>query len=298
VIGFLGAASPGPYTAIVAAVRDGLAETGFVEGQNLRIEYRWADSQIDRLPALAADLVARKVTAIVTSGNVPPALAAKAATSSIPIVFHTGADPVAAGLVGSLNRPGKNVTGVTFLTAASASKRLGLLHDVLPKVSVVGLLVNPVDPTTAPVTEELETAARALGITLHVVRANSEAELDAAFATLAQKKVGALITNTEPFFRTRTAQIVALAARYRIPDMYSGRDYVQAGGLMGYGASITEAYRQQGIYAGRILKGARPADLPVLQSAKFEFVINLKTASALGLTLPSAILSIADDLIE
>jgi putative ABC transport system substrate-binding protein len=298
VLGFLGSASPGPYASIVAAVRQGLEESGYVEGRNLAIEFRWAENQLDRLPALAADLVGRNVAVILTSGNVPPALAAKAATSTIPIVFHTGADPVAVGLVNSLNRPGGNVTGVTFVTAASISKRFGLLRDLLPSMKSFGLVVNPSDPTSAPVIGELEVTAQGLGLTLRVERAASDIELEEAFAALAKQKVDAVIVNTEPFFRTRASQIVALAARYRIPDMYSGRDYVAAGGLMAYGASITDAYRQQGIYAGRILKGDKPANLPVMQSAKFEFVINLATARRLGLTFSSGLMSIADEVIE
>ncbi len=298
VIGFLGSTSPGPYTALVAAVRQGLKETGYVEGQNVAIEFRWANGQLDRLPALAAELVSRKVDVIVTSGSVPPALAAKAATSVIPIVFHTGADPVAVGLVDSLNRPGGNVTGVSFLTYAAAPKRLGLLRDLIPTLNVLGLLVHSKDPVAESAITELAAAVRPFGITLHIVRAASEYELNDAFAALAQRKVDALIVNTDPFFRILMNQVVALAARHRIPDMYSGRDYAVAGGLVGYGASIGDAYRQQGIYAGKILKGEKPADLPVMQSTKFEFVINLKTARTLGLTPSSGLLAIADEVIE
>jgi putative ABC transport system substrate-binding protein len=283
---------------MIEGFRQGLRERGYVEGQNLAIEYRWAENQLNRLPALAAELVSRKVAVIVTSGSVPPALAAKAATSTIPIVFHTGADPVAAGLVESLNRPGGNITGVSFLTYVAAPKRLGLLRDLIPSLNVLGLLINSTDPVAEAVVPELETAARPFGIALQVVRAASERELDDAFATLAQKKVGAVIVNTEPFFRTRMNQITALAARYGMPDMYSGRDYAVAGGLVGYGASISDAYRQQGIYAGKILKGEKPADLPVMQSTKFELVINLKTAKTLGLTVSPGLLAIADEVIE
>jgi putative tryptophan/tyrosine transport system substrate-binding protein len=297
VVGFLGSTPSGPYAAIVAAVRQGLNETGFVEGQNLAIEYRWADNQLDRLPALAADLVSRKVDVIVTSGSIPPAMAAKAATSTIPIVFHTGLDPVAAGLVSSINRPGGNITGVTFLTEASTLKRLSLLRDLVPTANVIGLLVNPAEATDT-VTNELETTTRSLGLTLHVVHASSERELDDAFAALAQQKVNALLVNTGPFFRTRTEQLVGLAARYAIPAIYPGRDYAVAGGLMGYAPSITDAYRQQGVYAGKILKGEKPGDLPVMQSTKFEFVINLNTAKALGLTIPPGLLAIADEVVE
>ena len=297
VIGFLGSTPAGPYVAIVAAVRQGLKETGFVEGQNLAIEYRWADNQLDRLPALAADLVSHNVAVIVTSGSIPPAMAAKAATSTIPIVFHTGLDPVAAGLVSSINRPGGNITGVTFLTEASTLKRLSLLRDLVPTANIIGLLANRAEATDS-VTKELETVAHQLGLTLHVVHASNERELDDAFATLAQRKVGALLVNTGPFFRTRTEQLVGLAARYAIPAIYPGRDYALAGGLMGYAPSITEAYRQQGVYAGRILKGEKAGDLPVIQSTTFEFVINLKAARALNLTPSPGLLAIADEVIE
>jgi putative ABC transport system substrate-binding protein len=296
VVGFLGSTPAGPYAAIVAAFRQGLKETGFVEGQNLAIEYRWADNQHDRLPALAADLVSRKVAVIVTSGSVPPALAAKAATSTIPIVFHTGLDPVAAGLVSSINRPGGNITGVTFLTEASTLKRLSLLRDLVP-ANVIGLLANRPEATDS-VTKELETVTRPLGLALHVVYAGSERELDDAFVTLAQRNIGALLVNTGPFFRTRTEQLVGLAARYAIPAIYPGRDYALAGGLMSYAPSITEAYRQQGVYAGRILKGEKAGDLPVIQSTTFEFVINLKAARALKLTPSPGLLAIADEVIE
>src|SRR2546430_3501152 len=296
VVGFLGSTPAGPYAAIVAAFRQGLKETGFVEGQNLAIEYRWADNQHDRLPALAADLVSRKVAVIVTSGSVPPALAAKAATSTIPIVFHTGLDPVAAGLVSSMNRPGGNITGVTFLTEASTLKRLSLLRDLVP-ANVIGLLANRPEATDS-VTKELETVTRPLGLALHVVYAGSERELDDAFVTLAQRNIGALLVNTGPFFRTRTEQLVGLAARYAIPAIYPGRDYALAGGLMSYAPSITEAYRQQGVYAGKILKGEKPGELPVMQSTKFEFVLNLKAARALNLTPSPGLLAIADEVIE
>jgi putative ABC transport system substrate-binding protein len=298
VIGLLGAISAGAATSIAAAIRQGLTEEGFVEGQNVIIEQRWADNQLDRLPALVAELVARNVALIVTSGSVPPALAAKTATSTIPIVFHMGADPVAAGVVGSLNRPGGNITGVSVLTVAAFSKRLGLLHDIVPADKIIGVLVNQASPTTEASINELEAAARPLGLTLHIVRANSERELDEAFAALAERQVGALITGSDPYFGSRRDQIVALAARYAIPVMYSGSEYVVAGGLMGYNASLLDAYRQVGVYAGRILKGAKPHELPVMQPTKFELVINLKTAKSLGLVIPPGILAIADEVIE
>jgi putative tryptophan/tyrosine transport system substrate-binding protein len=298
VVGFLGSTpAGGPYTAIVAAVRQGLKETGFVEGENVAIEYRWADNQLDRLPALAAELVNRKVAVIITSGSVPPALAAKAATSTIPIVFHTGLDPVAVGLVSSINRPGGNITGVTFLTEASTLKRLSLLRDLAPTANVIGLLTRRAEATDS-VTKELETVTRQLGLALHVAHADNERELDEAFATLGERKVGALLVNTGPFFRTRTEQLVGLAARYSIPAIYPGRDYALAGGLMAYGPSLTEAYRQEGVYAGKILKGEKPGDLPVIQSTTFEFVINLKAARALNLTPSPGLLAIADEVIE
>ena len=296
VVGFLGSTPAGPYAAIVAAVRQGLKETGFVEGENVAIEYRWADNQLDRLPALAADLVSRKVAVIITSGSVPPALAAKAATSTIPIVFHTGLDPVAAGLVSSINRPCGNITGVTFLTEASTLKRLSLLRDLVTTANVIGLLANRAEATDS-VTKEVETVTRQLGLALHVVHAGNERELD-AFVTLAQRKVDALLVNTGPFFRTRTEQLVGLAARYAIAAIYPGRDYALAGGLMGYAPSITEAYRQQGVYVGKILKGEKPGDLPVIQSTTFEFVLNLKAARALNLTPSPGLLAIADEVIE
>jgi putative ABC transport system substrate-binding protein len=298
VIGFLSSASAGPYSPVVAAVRQGLKETGYVEGQNVAIEYRWADSQLDRLPALATELVSRKVAVILTSGAVPPALAAKAATSTIPIVFHMGADPVAAGVVDSLNRPSGNITGISVLTVATVSKRLGLLRDLLPTAKVIGLLLNPTSPPIQPVVDELEAAVRPLGLTLHVGRASNERDFDEAFATLAQRRVGALIVHSDPYFRTRTGQIVALAARHAIPAIYSDRDYARAGGLISYGPSIIDAYRLQGVYAAKILKGEKPADLPVMQSTKFDFVINLRTAKALGLDIPPTVLALADEVVE
>ena len=297
VVGFLGSTPAGPYAAIVAAVRQGLKESGFVEGHNLAIEYRWADNQLDRLPALAKELVNRNVAVIVTSGSVPPALAAKAATSSIPIVFHTGLDPVAAGLVPNLNRPGGNVTGVTFLVEASTSKRLGLLRDLVPGAKVIGLLASRPDATDS-VTRDVEEATGALGLAFHIMHAGNERELDDAFAKLAQRKVDALLVHSGPFFRTRTEQLVGLAARYAIPAIYPSRDYAVAGGLVGYGPSLIAAYRQEGIYAGKILKGEKPGDLPVMQSTRFEFVINMKTARALNLTPSPGLLAIADEVIE
>jgi putative ABC transport system substrate-binding protein len=298
VIGFLSSASPGPYSPVVAAVRQGLAEAGYVEGQNLTIVYRWADSQLQRLPALAAELVARNVSAILTSGAVPPALAAKAATSTIPIVFHMGNDPVGAGVVSSLNRPGGNITGVSVLTTGTVSKRLGLVGELLPAATVIGALVNPTGPPMQAVIDELEAAVRQLSLSLHVVRASSQQGLADAFEALAQRKVGALIVNGDPFFRTRTDQIVALAAHHAIPAIYSDRDYARSGGLVSYGPSIVDASRLQGVYAAKILKGEKPGDLPVVQAAKFELVANLKTAKALNLSFLSSLLARADEVIE
>jgi putative ABC transport system substrate-binding protein len=298
VIGLLGATSPETAGPLLAAIRQGLKEEGFVEGQNVGIEYRWADNQRERLPGLAAELVNRKVGLILTSGSVPPAMAAKAATSTIPIVFHMGADPVAAGVVDSLNQPGGNITGVSYLSDASSSKRLGLLREVVPASRVIGLLVNPTSPTASTTTNDLEAAARPLGLSLQVVNANSERELNEAFAVLSQRQIEALVLHGDPYFGTRREQIVELAARYALPTMHPGREYAVLGGLMGYSASVTDAYRQEGIYAGRILKGAKPSELPVLQSTKFEFVLNLKTAKALGLAIPPGILAIADEVIE
>jgi putative tryptophan/tyrosine transport system substrate-binding protein len=295
VIGFLSGRSPSD---LVAAFRQGLSDSSLVEGQNVAIEYRWAEGQYDRLPAMAADLVARQVAVIATTGGTASALAAKSATATIPIVFNVTEDPVKAGLVASLNRPGGNATGVTSLSAALDAKRLSLLHDAIPEIRVFAVLLNPDDPAAEAETREIESAARSSGHRLVVLNAHQESEIDAAFTILAQQRPVALIVIAEPFFITRREKIVAQAASHTIPVMYGIREFSAAGGLMSYGIDVAEQYRQMGSFAGKILKGAKPADLPVLQPTKFEFVINLKTAKTLGLTLPSGILSIADEVIE
>jgi putative ABC transport system substrate-binding protein len=298
VIGFLHSASFDPYALIVQGFHQGLKEAGFVEGRNVSIEYRWAEGHYDRLPALAADLVRRQVAVIAAASGTPGALAAKAATNTIPIVFSTGADPVALGLVASLNRPGGNVTGVSILNVAVAAKRLELLHELVPTAAVVALLVNPTNPYTEPETEEVRDAARSLGLQLHVMNASNEGEIDAAFATMVQERAGALVLSPDPFLNTRRDQIVALAARYAIPVITDRREFVAAGGLMSYGTNLADANHQVGVLVGRILKGAKPADLPVQQVVKIELVINLKTAKTLGISIPLPLSGRADELIE
>jgi putative tryptophan/tyrosine transport system substrate-binding protein len=297
VVGFLGSGSPNPFAQAVAALNRGLNQSGYTEGQNVTIEYRWAEGQFHRLPGLATDLVRRQVALILTSGP-PASSAAKAATGTIPIVFTTGDDPVAAGLVTSLNRPGGNVTGVSFFTIALGAKRLELLHELVPNATVFAMIVNPKSPNADVQLKDAQAAARALGQQIHVFNASTENEIDAAFALVAKQKSDALLVGTDPFFTSQRDRLVALAAKNRIPAVYSLRDYAQAGGLMSYGASLTDAYRQAGIYAGRILKGAKPTDLPVMQSTKFELIINLKTAKALGLEVPDRLLALADEVIE
>jgi putative ABC transport system substrate-binding protein len=297
VIGFLGSTSPGPYAPFVAAFRQGLAETGYVEGQNLAIEYRWAEGSYDRLPALATDLVGRKVDLIATSGS-PSAPAAKGATSTIPIVFTALGDPVGAGLVASLARPGGNLTGSSIMAIELTAKRLELLYELVPQAGVIALLVNPNGLNAEPTIREAQKAARAKGVQLAILRTGTESEIDAAFASLVQLHAGGLIVGAEPFFTSRRDQLVALAARHAVPAIYELREFAASGGLISYGASITASYRLAGIYAGKILKGAKPADMPIEQPTKFELVINLKTANALGLTVPQSILARADEVIE
>jgi putative tryptophan/tyrosine transport system substrate-binding protein len=298
VVGFIRSTSSQDSAQLVAAFRRGLGETGFIEGENLAVEYRWADNQLDQLPTLAADLVRRQVAVIVATGGAFTGLAAKAATSSIPIVFSTGGDPVSQGLVASLNRPGGNITGVTMFTSAIVAKRLELLRELIPSVDAIGFLVNTKSAVVEGEMKEVREAARILGLQLLVVNASDEREIDAAFALLGERQIGALLIMADPFLDSRRDQIVSLAARYTIPAMSVWRDYPAAGGLISYGASLTDSYRQIGIYVGRILKGDAPANLPVVQPTKFELVINLKTAKALKLTVPQTLQGAADEVIE
>jgi putative ABC transport system substrate-binding protein len=298
VIGYLHSGSAGPYAHLVAAFQQGLKETGTVEGSNVAIEYRWAEGRYDRLPALAADLVGRHVALLVAQGGDPPVLAAKAATATIPIVFTLSSDPVKLGLVASVNRPGGNVTGWWGYTSLLGTKRLELMQQLLPANTSITVLINPDNPNADIDTPELQGAARALGQSISFVKARSEAEIDAVFATLDERRAPALLVNTDPFFLARRAQFVALAARHGVPAVYAQREFVTAGGLISYGASLADGYRQVGIYAGRILKGERAADLPVVQPSKFEMAINLKTAKALGLDVPDRLLALADEVIE
>ena len=296
VIGFLRSTSLADATHLVVAFRQGLKETGYVEGQNVATEYRWAEGHLDRLPALVADLVRQQVALIV--GNTPSALAAKAATTTVPIVFVTGGDPVIDGFAVGLNRPGGNTTGVSFLTSAVVTKRLELLRQLVPKAVAFGVLVNLSTPQAERERRDVEAAAHAIGQEVIVVEADSDRDIEAAFATFAQRGVGALFVGVGGFLLSRRERLVALAARNSIPAIYVLREFVAAGGLTSYGTSITDAYRLAGIYAGRILKGEKPADLPVQQSTKFEFVINLRAAKALGLEIPDKLLALADEVIE
>jgi putative tryptophan/tyrosine transport system substrate-binding protein len=295
-IGFLSSRSANDSALQDAAFRKALNETGYVDGRNVVIDYRWANGQYDRLPRMAADLVDRHVAVIFAGG--PAAHVAKAATKTIPIVYVSGEDPVNFGLVASLNRPGGNITGVSTFNAILGSKRFELLGELVPSADVIAFLANPHSPTGGAETRETEAVARNLGRTLIVLNASTEREVDAAFATLAQQRVGALVVTGDPFFVSRRDKVVALAARYAVPAIYTQREFVAAGGLIGYGTSITDAYRQAGIYVGRILKGEKPADLPVEEPTKFELVINLKTAKTLGLTVPPSLLARADEVIE
>jgi len=294
VIGYLGQISP---VSGLAPFREGLSDTGYVEGQNVAIEYRWAEGRYDRLPALAADLVHRKVDVIVTVGT-PSALAAKSATSTIPIVFSVGSNPVELGFVASLARPGGNLTGVSILVGELMPKRLELLSELAPQAGVIALLVNPNNAISERIMGDVQEAAHAKGVQLHIMKAGTESEIDAAFATLGQLHIGALLVGTDGFFRSRREQLVALASRHAIPAIYESRQFAAAGGLISFGPSLTALNRQVGIYVGKILKGAKPADLPVHQPTTFELVVNLNTAKALGLAVPPSILARADEVID
>ena len=297
VVGSLNGASAEGYARNVAAFRDGLKEAGFVEGQNVLIEYRWAEGHYDRLPALAAELVRREV-AVIAATSTPAAVAARAATTTIPVVFTTAGDPVTLGLVASLSRPAGNVTGVTQLNVEVGSKRLELLHELLPTATAMALLVNRAGPAAAAVTRDTQAAARTLGIQLHIVNASTEPEIDDAFAKVVQLRAGALVIGSDPFFNARSEQLAGLALRHRVPTIYQVGGFTEAGGLVGYGGNTASSYRTAGRFTGRILKGEKPADLPVQQSTTVELVINLKTAKALGLTFPLSLLGRADEVIE
>jgi putative ABC transport system substrate-binding protein len=299
VIGWLNSGSAGnPFFAnLVLAFRKGLTEAGFVEGQNIAIDFRWAEGQYDRLPALAAELVGKKV-AVIFAGGPPAALAAKAATNSIPIVFGTGDDPVRVGLVASFNRPGGNATGINVLLEALETKRLGLLHDVVPRATTIAVLLNAKSPSFETQSNEIQGAARAAGLKVHILTADTERDIDKAFATFGQLRIGALMVGADPSLNSRREQLVTLAARQSLPTMFSLRDAAVIGGLISYSIDFPDAYRQMAGYVGRILKGEKPADLPVESVSKFELIINLKTAKALGLTIPPGVLAIADEVIE
>jgi len=298
VIGFLNARSLRSDSRLVTAFHQGLGETGYVQGQNVAIEYRWAEGYNDRVPALAAELVRRQVAVIVATGGNIVALAAKAATSTIPIVFTTGGDPVLMGLVTSLNRPGGNITGISALTGLLGAKRLEILHELVPKAAMIGVVMNPTNPSAEAYARELQEAARTRGQQIHILNASTEGEIDIAFASLVQLRAGAVLIVTDTFFTGWRDQLVALAARYAIPAIYDIRDFAAAGGLISYGTNFADLYRQAGLYAGRILKGEKPADLPVVQPTKFDLVINLNTAKALGLDIPPTLLARADEVIE
>jgi len=297
VVGVLSTRSAADSANAIAAFHSGMKETGFVDGQSVAVEYRWAESHHDRLLEVATDMVRARVKVIAAIGP-PAAVAAKAATTTIPIVFTVGSDPVKTGLVASLGRPGGNATGVNIFSAELGAKRLGLLHDLIPAASVVALLVNPHFPNVGSYVSEVEAAARVIGQQIRVLHAGNEGEIDAAFATILQMHAEAVLVAADPFFVSRRDQIVALAARHAIPAVYEAREFPAAGGLMSYGTSLIEAYRLVGVYVGRILNGAKPADLPVTQSTRFELVINLKTAKALGLTVPNSMQLLADEVIE
>jgi len=298
VIGFLNGASPGAWVLYTAAFRQGLKEAGFVEGQNAAIEYRWAEGQYDRLPSLAADLVQQKVT-VIAATSTPAALAAKAATSTVPIVFTTGGDPIKLGLVASLSRPGGNVTGSTNFSVEVGPKRLELARELFPGATTIALLVNPAGPLAATVSKDLQAVADTLGVRLHVLHASTEADFEAAFATAARLRAAALVIGSaDPWFNSHAAELGALALRHSVPAIFQYREFAAAGGLMSYGGDTTASYRLAGVYTGRILKGEKPADLPVVQSTKVELILNLKTAKALGITVPVPLSGRADEVIE
>jgi ABC-type uncharacterized transport system substrate-binding protein len=298
-VGFLDPRSLEGVANRLRGLRQGLKETGFIEGENVTIEYRWAENQIDRLPELAADLVRRQPAVIIASGGHDPALAAKAATTTIPILFLVAEDPVALGLVTSLARPGGHLTGINILTAELTTKRLELLHELVPTAARIAVLINPVDATNADATvRAIEPAARAIGLQVRTLTASTSREIDAAFATIERDRPDAIFIGQTPFLAARRVQLAHLATRYMIPAAYAGREFPEVGGLMSYGPDIADAYRQVGIYTGRLLKGARPADLPVVQASKFELVINHQTARMLGLTVPTSLLTTADEVIE
>ena len=299
VIGFLGSASSDLWANYVRAFQQGLGETGYGEGRNVAIDYRWTEGRNERMSGLIADLLHRPVSVIAVPGSTPAALAAKAASTTVPIVFAIASDPVQLGLVASLNRPGGNVTGVVTLNVEIAPKRLELLHELLPTATSFALLVNPANPALAePVSERVQAAARTLGMKLHVLHASSEPELDAVYAAVARLQAAGLVVGPDPFFNSRIEQLAALTSRQALPAVYQWREFTAAGGLLSYGSSITDVYRQAGIYTGRILKGEKPADLPVEQTTKVELFINLKAAKALGVTVPTALLVRADEVIE
>jgi putative ABC transport system substrate-binding protein len=299
VIGFLGSASPDRWVGRMRAFHQGLSETGYAESRNVAMEYRWAEGQNDQLGPLAAELVSRQVTVIVAPGSTPAALAAKAATTTIPIVFEVASDPVELGLVTSLARPGGNITGVISLSAEVAAKRLELLHELVPTAAVVGLLVNPTNPNLADfTTKNLRAAARSLGLEMHVLHASAERDFETAFATLLQLRAGALVIGADPFFTSRLEQLAALTLRHAVPTVYQFREFTAAGGLMSYGGSLTDTFRAAGVYTGRILRGDKPAELPVQQTTKVELFLNLKAARAIGLQVPMTLMVRADEVIE
>jgi len=298
VVGILASVSPAPYAGFIAAIKEGLQQTGYIEGRNVTIEYRWADGQYDRLPPLATELAERGVAVIILVGGGPTTAAAKAATATIPIVFNTGEDPVKTDSVAALNRPGGNATGVSLLTVAMEAKRLQLLHELVPTAAVVAIIVNPNNPQADQQLQELHVAARTLGVPVEVFKAGIPSEIDTAFANVVQRRAGALHMAGDAFFNTRKEQFIVNSARHALPTIFSLREFPAAGGLMSYGPSLTDAYRQQGIYAGRILKGEKPAEMPVQQAVKVELVINLQTAKTLGLTIPLPLLGRADEVIE